>query len=67
MIEYKRIYKPCDPGSWGAREAWTLWIQDAGWEANVYLLCYPDRIVEIWFGWVPTEEQMRTAGEMLAS
>ncbi len=64
---HKRIYEPCDPKSWGAEEAWTLRSQDAGWEANVYLLCYPDRIVEIWFGWELSEEQMRTAGEMLAS
>lgn len=64
---HKRIYEPCDPKSWGAEEAWTLRSQDAGWEANVYLLCYPDRIAEIWFGWELSEEQMRTAGEMLAS
>ena len=64
---HKRIYEPCDLKSWGAEEAWTLRSQDAGWEANVYLLCYPDRIVEIWFGWELSEEQMRTAGEMLAS
>ena len=36
-------------------------------ETDKYLCrTYPDRIVEIWFSWELTEEQMRTAGERLA-
>ena len=32
---------------------------------NRFLLCYPDRIIEIWFAWEPSPEQMKIAGEKL--
>ena len=62
---YKRVYEERDPEIWSADEAYELTAQDTG-AVNRYLLCYPDRIVEIWFSWELTEEQMRTAGEQLA-
>ena len=62
---YKRVYEERDPEIWSADEAYELTAQDTG-SVNRYLLCYPDRIVEIWFSWELTEEQMRTAGGRLA-
>ena len=54
-----------DPEPWGARQVYELTYQDGSGFSNWYLLCYPDRIVEIWFSWELTEEQMRIVGEKL--
>lgn len=52
-----------DAGTWGAEEAYRLYI---GEEAeNAYVLCFGDRIVELNAEWELTEEQMGIAGEKL--
>lgn len=60
----KRYYEPCDPAPWGAKKAYRWIIQGLG-PSDLYLLCYPDRIVEVGFSWAPTPEQIARAGETL--
>ena len=62
---HKAVYEARDPEPWGARQVYELTYQDGSGFSNWYLLCYPDRIVEIWFSWELTEEQMRIVGEKL--
>ncbi len=54
-----------DPNPWGADRAYQLTL--GGEPVERYLLCYPDRIVEIDLGWFPTEEQMGVIGQVLGS
>ena len=58
-------YEPVDPAAWGAVEAYQ-WTR-AGTPDNQFLLCYPERIVEISLDWdgAPTPEQMAVVGEKL--
>lgn len=49
---------------WGAEQAFQLTL--GGESVERYLLCYPDRIVEIDLDWFPTEEQMGIIGSALA-
>lgn len=63
---HKDYILSAEPSSWGAQEAYQLANQEFGLE-NRFLLCYPDRIVEIRFSWEPTPEQMRIAGEKLGN
>lgn len=57
-------YEAVDAAPWLAEEAYQLhWGESI---LNKYLLCYPDRIIEIDFDWEPTAEQMITAAEKLA-
>ena len=63
---HKAVYEARDPEPWRAREVYELTYQDESGFSNQYLLCYPDRIVEIGFSWELTEEQMRIVGEKLA-
>lgn len=72
----KRWYEPADPAPWGAEEAYQRYRQNTGPSGelradptNKYLLCYPDRIVEINFsdGWQLTPEQMALVAEKLGS
>lgn len=57
---------PCDAAPWGAKEAWQLGWQDTG-QSDRYLLCYADRIVEIYFNWMPTDAQKAIIGEKLGN
>lgn len=61
---HKRYYEPDDPAPWGADRAFRWVIQDIG-PRDIYLLCYPDRILEVGFSWAPTPEQMAVVGEKL--
>ena len=63
--EERRCYAPDDPAPWGAREAYRWTASDR--EFSIYLLCYPDRIVEINFDhdWKVTPEQMALVAERL--
>ena len=61
---HKRYYESADPAPWGADRAFRWIIQDIG-PRDIYLLCYPDRILEVGFSWAPTPEQMRIVGETL--
>ena len=52
-----------DPAPWGAETAY-----QKEYDGNLrceYVLCYPDRVVSIFFGWSPSAEQMAIAGEKL--
>ena len=57
-------YEPADPAPWGAEEAYRWTSREYG-PRNTFLLCYPDRFVEISFDWEPTRSQMALAGERL--
>lgn len=57
---------PCDAAPWGAEEAWELGWQDIG-QSDRYLLCYADRIVEIYFNWTLTDAQKAVVGEKLGN
>lgn len=61
---WREYYAPVDPAPWGAAEAYRHFYRNTGAQ-NEYLLCYPDRIVEIDFDWEPTPEQMAVVGERL--
>ncbi len=56
------VWLESDAAPWGAREAYQLYGSDSR-ARNRYLLCYPNRIVEIGFGWEPAPDQMRAAGQ----
>jgi len=58
-------YEPIDPTPWGAQAAYQAWFSRSA--LNEYLLCWEDRIVEIKFYWEPTQEQIKTAAEILRS
>ena len=58
-------FDPVDPIPWQAAEAYRLYWSD-GYFFDRYLLCYERRIVEITFGWEPTDEQIAIAAERLA-
>ena len=63
--EYWDVYEPVDPAPWGAEEVYQLYR--AGEPRDQYLVCWPDRILEIDFGWTPTADQCaRTAEKLLA-
>ena len=52
-----------DPTHWGAVSAYQLTL--GGEPVERYLLCYPDRIIEIDLDWFPSEEQMGIIGRTL--
>ena len=52
-----------DPAPWGAEEVYQLYR--AGEPSDQYLVCWPDRILEIDFGWTPTADQCALAAEKL--
>lgn len=59
-----RRYVSQEAEPWGAAEAYRLWDDEYGpWDE--YLLCYPDRLVELHLDWEPTAEQMAAVGERL--
>ena len=52
-----------DGSLWGADQVYQYYSD--GQPMNRYLVCYDDHMVEIWFGWEPTQEQMERAGSIL--
>ena len=58
-------YEPVDPVPWQAEEVYRLYWSD-GYYFDRYLLCYERRIVEITFGWEPTDEQIAIAADKLS-
>lgn len=63
---FRKTCQPCDAAPWGAKEAWQLGWQDTE-QSDRYLLCYVDRIVEIYFNWTPTDAQKAIIGEKLGN
>lgn len=61
--EYWDEYRPVDASLWGAEEAYQRYSSGEPWDT--YLVCWPDRIVEITFSWTPTTEQIAVAAEKL--
>ena len=53
---FRDSYFPIDAAPWQAEEAYQLHWSDTS--LDTYLICWPDRIVEIHFSWTPTPEQI---------
>lgn len=53
-------HEQVDAAPWLAQEAYR---KTDGVRLRTYLLCYQDCVVEIAFGWEPTQEQMQLVGE----
>lgn len=62
--EYRDNYLPIDAAPWGAEEVYQRHNYD-GTPSNYFLICWPDRLVEIHFYWAPTPEQVAIAAEIL--
>lgn len=61
--EFWEEYRPVDASVWNAERAYqSYWGGDFH---NQYLVCWPDRMVEIDFYWEPTPEQIAVAAEKL--
>lgn len=62
------FYEPVDAAPWGAEEAY-CWTSRMYGPGNDFLLCWPDRIVEIEFDpdWQLTPAQMSLVGERLGA
>lgn len=61
-----RAYTAQDAAPWGAEEAYRVTDPEYGaWD--IYLLCYPDRLVEFCPSWELTPEQMALVGERLGN
>lgn len=58
----EKEFRSEDAEAWGANEAYRLYDAEFGAQ-NVYLLCYDDLFVEIYFDWEPTKEQKGIVGE----
>lgn len=60
------FYEPTDPAPWGAETAYRWTSREYG-PRNTFLLCWPDRFVEIEFDyeWEVTPAQMAMVGEKL--
>ena len=56
-------YDAIDAALWQAQEAYRVYW--SGSYLDKYLLCYEDTLVEIYFNWEPTEEQMKIIAEKL--
>ena len=63
-VEYRSTYRLIDAAPWGAAEAYQLYRYPDS-PSERYLLCWPERIVEIRFDETPTTAQMALAGEIL--
>lgn len=61
--ELQREYRPADASLWDAETAYQYYV--GGDPFNQYLICWPDRMVEIQFYWAPTPEQIAAAAEKL--
>lgn len=51
---------------WGAEEAYRVWDPESGYRDR-WLLCYPDRFVELHPDWELTPEQMGTVGRAVGT
>lgn len=56
-------YEAIDPTPWGAKEAYQQYFSTG--YADWYILCYEDKIIDIWFEFTPTPEQMKIVAEKL--
>ena len=56
-------FEPIDPSVWNADEAYQLHWSDT--ILNTYVVCWDTRIVEIKFYWEASDEEIRTASEIL--
>lgn len=56
-------YRPVDASVWNAEIAYQCYR--GGEPSNQYLVCWPDRMAEIHFYWMPTPEQIAVAAEKL--
>ena len=54
-----------DAAPWGADKAYQLKQGGVDEMSQIYILCYPGRLVEIQFGWDVTQEQMEKIGNLL--
>ena len=61
---YRDTYYPVDAAPWGAEKVYQMCFMNET-PSNRYLLCWPDRIVELRLDWEPTPEQMAKAGDLL--
>lgn len=62
---WKGTMVPQAAAPWGANEAYRL-VMDDGTQANVFLLCYGDRLARVEFSWEPDGRQMGLVGDRLA-
>lgn len=58
------LWRTVSAGDWGAEEAYQY--DRAGEPRQVYVLCWPDRLVKLRLSWEPTRGQKAAAGERLA-
>lgn len=58
-------YEPVDPAPWGAAEAYQFNLE--GEFQRNYVLCWPEKIVQLETDWDLTAEQMAVVGEKLAN
>lgn len=58
-------YEPVDPAPWGAEEAYQFNLE--GEFQQKYVLCWPEKIVQLEADWDLTAEQMAVVGEKLKS
>lgn len=58
-------YEPVDPTPWGAEEAYQFNLE--GEFQQKYVLCWPEKIVQLEADWDLTAEQMAVVGEKLKS
>lgn len=64
--EYTDVqYEAIDPAPWGAEHAYQFNLE--GEFQQKYILCWPDKIVQLEAGWDLTAEQMAVVGEKLKS
>jgi len=63
-LGHRHILREQDAAPWGAEKAYRTYNEE-GWWLDWYLLCYPDKIVEIRFDWEPTAEQTALVGKKL--
>ena len=54
-----------DAAPWGADKAYQLKQGGVDEMSQIYILCYPGRLVKIQFGWDVTQEQMEKIGNLL--
>lgn len=59
-------YEKIDAKPWLANEAYQLVFYD-GTNRNEYILCYNDKIIEIYFEWNPTEQQKQIVYQKIGS
>lgn len=61
-----KSYEKIDAKPWSANEVYQL-VYDDGINQNEYILCYNDKIIEIYFEWNPTEQQKQIVYQKIGS